>query len=85
MDAVTRVPVPYNEPVRQYQPGSADRAALAAKIKELSGQFLDLGAQRSAVGAARLVLPDRLVDWRGYPRHGVHARHLSFTGEPNAS
>ena len=42
MDAVTRVPVPYNEPVRQYQPGSADRAALAAKIKELAGQRAEL-------------------------------------------
>jgi 1-pyrroline-5-carboxylate dehydrogenase len=42
MDAVTRVPVPYNEPVRQYQPGSADRAALETKIKELSGQRAEL-------------------------------------------
>ena len=42
MDAVTRVPVPYNEPVRQYQPGSADRAALAAKLKELAGQRAEL-------------------------------------------
>ena len=42
MDAVTRVPVPYNEPVRQYQPGSADRAALAARIKELAGQRAEL-------------------------------------------
>src|ERR1700722_16800695 len=42
MDAVTRVPVPYNEPVRQYQPGSADRVALTAKIKELPGQRAEL-------------------------------------------
>ncbi len=42
MDAVTRVPVPYNEPVRQYQPGSADRAAIAARIKELAGQRAEL-------------------------------------------
>jgi 1-pyrroline-5-carboxylate dehydrogenase len=42
MDAVTRVPVPYNEPVRQYQPGSADRATLAAKIKEMAGQRAEL-------------------------------------------
>ena len=37
MDAVTKVPPPYNEPVRQYQPGSADRASLESKIKELAG------------------------------------------------
>ena len=42
MDAVTRVPVPYNEPVRQYQPGSADRVALAARIKALAGQRAEL-------------------------------------------
>src|SRR5437764_14496333 len=39
MDAVTNVPVPVNEPVRQYPPGSQDRAVLESKIKELgSGQ-----------------------------------------------
>jgi 1-pyrroline-5-carboxylate dehydrogenase len=42
LDGVTRVPVPYNEPVRQYQPGSAERAALAARIKELAGQRAEL-------------------------------------------
>jgi 1-pyrroline-5-carboxylate dehydrogenase len=42
MDAVTRVPLPYNEPIRQYQPGSADRAALEAKIKDLAGQRTEL-------------------------------------------
>ncbi|HTU07324.1 MAG TPA: aldehyde dehydrogenase family protein, partial [Trebonia sp.] len=42
MDAVTRVPPPYNEPVRQYQPGSADRAALESKIKDLAGQRAEL-------------------------------------------
>jgi 1-pyrroline-5-carboxylate dehydrogenase len=42
MDAVTRVPVPYNEPVHQYQPGSAERSVLEAKIKELAGQRADL-------------------------------------------
>jgi 1-pyrroline-5-carboxylate dehydrogenase len=42
MDAVTRVPAPYNEPARQYQPGSADTAALAARIKDLVGQQAEL-------------------------------------------
>ncbi len=42
MDAVTRVPAPYNEPVRQYQPGSADRSAIEAKIKDLAGQQAEL-------------------------------------------
>jgi 1-pyrroline-5-carboxylate dehydrogenase len=42
MDAVSRVPFPANEPVRQYQPGSADRAALEARIKDLAGDQTDL-------------------------------------------
>jgi len=42
VDAVTRVPAPYNEPVRQYQPGSADRAALESKLKDLAGQHAEL-------------------------------------------
>jgi 1-pyrroline-5-carboxylate dehydrogenase len=42
MDAVSRVPVPANEPVRLYAPGSHERAALESKIKELSGQQAEL-------------------------------------------
>ncbi|RCV55718.1 aldehyde dehydrogenase family protein, partial [Marinitenerispora sediminis] len=35
MDAVTNVPVPVNEPVLTYAPGSAERAELAAEIGRL--------------------------------------------------
>src|SRR5690349_13479190 len=42
MDAVSRTPIPVNEPVRQYQPGSHERAALESKIKELAGQQAEL-------------------------------------------
>jgi 1-pyrroline-5-carboxylate dehydrogenase len=55
MDAVTTVPPPANEPIRQYPPGSADRAALEAKVKELAGERAELtmtigGAQRFGGG-----------------------------------
>jgi 1-pyrroline-5-carboxylate dehydrogenase len=55
MDAVSATPVPVNEPVRQYQPGSHERAALESKIKELAGQRAELtmtigGAQRAGAG-----------------------------------
>jgi 1-pyrroline-5-carboxylate dehydrogenase len=55
MDAVTNVPSPVNEPVRQYPPGSPDRAALESKIKELAGEHAELtmtvgGHQRMAGG-----------------------------------
>ncbi|ETK36629.1 L-glutamate gamma-semialdehyde dehydrogenase [Microbispora sp. ATCC PTA-5024] len=42
MDAITDVPVPANEPVHGYAPGSAERAALESRIKELAGTGLDL-------------------------------------------
>ena len=42
MDAVTNVPPPHNEPVRQYPPGSLDRAVLESKIKELAGERAEL-------------------------------------------
>ena len=51
MDAVTTVPPPANEPIRQYPPGSADRAALEGKVKELTGERAELtmtiGGQRA--------------------------------------
>ncbi|HEY3954243.1 MAG TPA: L-glutamate gamma-semialdehyde dehydrogenase [Streptosporangiaceae bacterium] len=54
MDAVTTVPVPSNEPVRQYAPGSPERAALESKIKELAGGQTELtmtiGGQRRMGG-----------------------------------
>jgi len=42
MDAVTNVPAPVNEPVKTYAPGSAERAALEAKIKQLGDEQIDL-------------------------------------------
>src|ERR1017187_748073 len=55
MDAVSRTPVPANEPVRQYQPGSHERAGLESRIKELAGQRAELtmtigGHQQMAAG-----------------------------------
>ncbi|MER7541387.1 L-glutamate gamma-semialdehyde dehydrogenase [Actinomadura sp.] len=42
MDAVTTVPAPANEPVKGYAPGSPERAALEARIKELGGTQTEL-------------------------------------------
>jgi len=55
MDAVSRTPVPVNEPVRHYQPGSHERTVLENKIKELAGQRTELtmtigGQQQMAAG-----------------------------------
>ena len=55
MDAVTTPPAPANEPVRTYAPGSAERASLEARVKELAGEPVELtstiaGQQRMAGG-----------------------------------
>ena len=55
IDAVTNVPVPLNEPIRHYAPGSPDRAALESRIKELAGERAELtmtvgGQQRMGAG-----------------------------------
>src|ERR1700745_1820203 len=74
MDAITRVPVPVNEPVRLYQPGSADRAIVEARIKELAGQRADLtmtiGGRQGRGGAAASGFPW----WRRTRAAGYWAR-----------
>ncbi|WP_059011799.1 L-glutamate gamma-semialdehyde dehydrogenase [Streptomyces specialis] len=42
MDAVTQVPPPVNEPVHTYAPGTAERARLERKLKELAGNPIEL-------------------------------------------
>ncbi len=42
MDAVTQVPVPVNEPVHTYAPGSPERARLERKLKELAENPIEL-------------------------------------------
>jgi 1-pyrroline-5-carboxylate dehydrogenase len=42
MDAQLSVPVPRNEPVRGYAPGSAERASIQARLDEMRGDRLDL-------------------------------------------
>jgi 1-pyrroline-5-carboxylate dehydrogenase len=42
MDAQLSVPVPRNEPIRGYAPGSAERATLQARVAAMSGDRLDL-------------------------------------------
>jgi 1-pyrroline-5-carboxylate dehydrogenase len=55
VDAVTNVPLPLNEPIKGYAPGSPERAALEQKIKELAGERAELsmtigGHQRMGAG-----------------------------------
>lgn len=42
MDAVSQVPLPRNEPIRSYLPGSSQRASLEAALKDLAGAEREL-------------------------------------------
>ena len=55
LDATTAVPLPHNEPVRSYAPGSPERASLEARLKELASSPVELdltidGQSRPAQG-----------------------------------
>ncbi|MDR7303245.1 L-glutamate gamma-semialdehyde dehydrogenase [Haloactinomyces albus] len=55
MDAITSVPVPQNEPVKSYAPGSAERESLQKRLAELQSERIELtttiaGKQRMAGG-----------------------------------
>ncbi|QJY50251.1 L-glutamate gamma-semialdehyde dehydrogenase [Pseudonocardia broussonetiae] len=56
MDALTRTPAPRNEPVRDYAPGSPERASLQAALADVGGRHHELtvtigGEQHLAGGA----------------------------------
>ena len=71
MDAQLSVPVPRNEPVRGYAPGSAERTSLQARLDAMRGERLDLtmtidGGQRMAGGETlEVVQPHRRHDVLG--------------------
>src|SRR3954468_11189002 len=41
-DAVTQVPLPVNEPIHDFAPGSAERAALEARLKQIAAERVEL-------------------------------------------
>ncbi|MEV6767151.1 L-glutamate gamma-semialdehyde dehydrogenase [Nocardia sp. NPDC051030] len=65
MDAVTVVPIPGNEPVHTYAPGSRERALLSGRLAELSAETLDVplvigGEHQPGTGErAEIVMPHR--------------------------
>ncbi len=58
MDAITHPPIPRNEPVRSYPPGSAEARSLAATIEDLAGQrhelTMTIGGQTRMGGGERI-------------------------------
>ena len=56
-DAVTQVPPPVNEPIHTFTPGSPERAALEARLKQVAAESVELsmtigGEQRAGGGEA---------------------------------
>jgi 1-pyrroline-5-carboxylate dehydrogenase len=56
-DAISQVPPPYNEPIHDFAPGSAERTALEARLKHIAGERVELtmtigGEQRLGGGEA---------------------------------
>ncbi|WBB64840.1 L-glutamate gamma-semialdehyde dehydrogenase [Micromonospora sp. WMMD812] len=78
MDAVFSVPEPRNEPVRTYEPGSADRERLQRRLTELAAERIDLsmtiaGEQRMAGGESiNVVQPHKHAHVLGVTGHATH-------------
>ncbi|MER7166150.1 L-glutamate gamma-semialdehyde dehydrogenase [Micromonospora sp. NPDC000207] len=78
MDAVFDVPDPYNEPVRSYEPGSADADRLRRRLTELAGDRIDLpmtiaGTSRMAGGERiDVVAPHQRAHVLGVTAHATH-------------
>ncbi|MCO1654281.1 L-glutamate gamma-semialdehyde dehydrogenase [Pseudonocardia humida] len=79
MDATTTTPAPRNEPVRDYAPGSPERASLQAALAELGGQRHELtvtvDGRRYMAGGARfdVVAPHDHAHVLGTGANATHA------------
>ena len=79
MDAQISVPVPHNETVRGYAPGSPERASLQARVDAMKGDRLDLtmtiGGKQTMGGGERIdvVQPHRRHDVLGQTGNATKA------------
>ncbi|GHD30296.1 L-glutamate gamma-semialdehyde dehydrogenase [Nocardiopsis kunsanensis] len=78
MDAVTNVPVPVNEPVLSYAPGSPERSELEATLSELARESIDLPLRidgKSRMGGGEpidVVQPHKHAHVLGTMRNATH-------------
>ncbi|MCE0486492.1 L-glutamate gamma-semialdehyde dehydrogenase [Ornithinimicrobium sediminis] len=59
MDAITTVPEPFNEPVRQYAPGTAERAELESALADVATHPVDLP---HVIGGSRVAGAGEAID-----------------------
>jgi 1-pyrroline-5-carboxylate dehydrogenase len=69
--AILKTPRPYNEPVKDYAPGSVEREQLRAKLAELSGQTIDIPL---VIGGKDVSLPETFEQVAPHDTHRVLAR-----------
>ena len=74
MDAVTQVPLPVNEPIQGYAPGSPDRGRIEARLASLAGEYATL--QMTVGGVQRMGGGERVEV--AQPHH--HAAKLGVFG-----
>jgi 1-pyrroline-5-carboxylate dehydrogenase len=79
MDAITHPPVPSNEPVRGYAPGSPERTSLAARLAELSSGGAEL--TMTVGGVQRMGGGDPIAVVQPHRRHEV----LGTTAQASAA
>ncbi len=78
-----QVPIPVNEPVRSYAPGTPERASLEAKLKELSSQEIEIplvvgGKELRSGRTAKNVMPHR-------HKHSLATCHWAGSDEIHAA
>ncbi|GAA4235980.1 L-glutamate gamma-semialdehyde dehydrogenase [Actinomadura meridiana] len=82
MDAVTTVPVPRNEPVKGHAPGSPERAALEAAIKELGSARTEL---TMTIGGDRRMGAGTPIDVVEPHNHGHVLGRMGEATEPDVA
>jgi 1-pyrroline-5-carboxylate dehydrogenase len=82
MDAVTNVPLPKNEPVHDYAPGSPERARLTVALDALTGDPIDLP---HVIGGRAVMGSGDRIDVVQPHRHGAVLGTLTNAGHAEAT
>ena len=82
MDAVTNVPLPTNEPVHDYAPGSPERARLTVALEALTGDPIDLP---HVIGGRPVTGSGDRIDVVQPHRHGAVLGTLTNAGHAEAT
>ena len=82
MDAITEVPLPVNEPVQEFAPGSPERARLADALKTLAADPIDLP---HVIGGEHRMGDGERIDVVQPHRHSARLGTLTNAGHAEAT